>query len=385
MKRFITALVPILMVSACSTTHSLENRVSMENYYDAQVVIDTEETPSEPIRVFSGEDTSLFYDAKTNQTPIRSNTDSLNVLVLSGGGANGAYGAGVLNGLYDSGQFEDYSVVTGISAGALMAPFAFVGKEMVPEMTNVMLNISDKDIIGKRHFLQTLTKDALSNGDGLQTFIANTYSSELIEGIAAQHRAGKRLLIGTTQFDSAELVVWNLGAIANSSSKNKVRLIHQILAASASIPGVFPPQFIQVEENGKSREELHVDGGLANQMFLFADHIDYQKISLAMRMTKPPQVHVIRNGLLEMPYQQTKDKGIELITRTVKDLTVQQSKGDLYQILYFSQVQGLDVRFTAMGRDFPQERASKAMFDADYMQSLYQYGYQKVIEGHVWE
>jgi hypothetical protein len=233
--------------------------------------------------------------------------------------------------------------------------------------------------------LQTLTKDALSNGDGLQTFIANTYSSELIEDIAAQHRAGKRLLIGTTQFDSAELVVWNLGAIANSSSENKVRLIHQILAASASIPGVFPPQFIQVDENGKSREELHVDGGLANQMFLFAEHIDYQKISLAMGMTKPPQVHVIRNGLLEMPYQQTKDKGIELITRTVKDLTVQQSKGDLYQILYFSQVQGLDVRFTAMGRDFPQERASKAMFDADYMQSLYQYGYQKVIEGHAWE
>ncbi|MEZ9722617.1 patatin-like phospholipase family protein [Vibrio splendidus] len=375
--------VVLTFVTACTSPHTLDKRVSEHNYQQASVVSGNKQL-SEPIRILKHDNYSLFFDESTQKTPLRSHEDRLNVLVLSGGGASGAFGAGILNGLYDSGSLPSYSVVTGISAGALMAPFAFVGNDRVESMKAVMLGIKDSEVIGKKNLLDTLFRDAFSRGDKLIEFIEATYTSEFINEIAEAHQSGRRLLIGTAQFDSEELVVWNIGQIAASDMPNKQSLIHQVIAASASIPGVFPPQFIDVESEGKRLEELHVDGGLAAQMFLFADHIDYAKINKAMGMTQPPNVHVIRNGRLEMPYQKTADKGINLLTRTVQSMTVNQSMGDLYRMAYFSEKQGLDLKYTYIDKHFHARAGSKDMFDSRYMLSLYQYGYLKAKNDQVW-
>ncbi|MCA3908202.1 patatin-like phospholipase family protein [Vibrio vulnificus] len=377
------SLILVVLLTACTSTHTLEKRVSESNYQQVEVSIKAQS--EEPVRILEHSASRLFYDEVQGTTPIRVDGESLNVLVLSGGGANGAYGAGVLSGLAASNQLDQYSVVTGISAGALLAPFAFIGESEFERMRTVMLSIEDKQVIGKKNFLNTLFKDAFSKGDKLLEFMQRVYTPEMIERIAQTHQTGRRLLIGTTQFDSEQLVVWNLGQIAASDTPNKVVLIQQILAASASIPGVFPPQFIQVNHQGEVLEELHVDGGLANQMFLLADHIDYQKISRALGLTVAPKVHVIRNGTLAVPYQQVEDKGIQLLARTVQSMTVRQSQGDLYRMAYFSELQGLDLSYTAMDRDFDAQRGSKAMFDAQYMLSLYQYGFLKARRGELWQ
>ncbi|SHH20818.1 patatin-like phospholipase family protein [Ferrimonas marina] len=383
--RSLFALVAVVIaVSGCSSTHGLDVRVDQDNYRDAKVAHTSPIAKQEPLRVWADDDVELFYDAESGTTPVRVDGDRMSILALSGGGANGAFGAGVINGLYDSGQLADYSVVTGISAGSLIAPFVFVGGEQIHQLQEVMLGIDDKMVLGKRNFFNALLKDAFTNGKNMYEFIAEVYSPKMIEQIAEQHRAGRRLLIGTTQFDSGQLVVWNLGQIANSDLANRDALIHQVLAASSSIPGVFPPQFINVMANGAVMEELHVDGGLSEQMFFQPANVDYRKISEAQGLTETPQVHVIRNGMLKMPYSPTKDKGMALLNRSLKSLTIQQSRGDLYRMMYFSEVSDLSLSFTFIDDDFDGKKTTKAMFDQDYMQALYDYGYNKAVQNTLW-
>ncbi|WP_246813574.1 patatin-like phospholipase family protein [Ferrimonas balearica] len=308
----------------------------------------------------------------------------MHILALSGGGANGAFGAGVLNGLYESGELPHYSVITGISAGALIAPFAFVGGEELLRMKRVMLGINDKMVLGKRNLLNTLIKDAFTNGESLYAFIERSYPDEMIEAMAQQHRQGRRLFIGTTHFDSAELVIWNLGQIAASDLPNKAQVIHQVLAASASIPGVFPPQFIEVDIDGETYEELHVDGGLASQVFYGPASIDYHQINQALGLELSPKVHVIRNGTLDIGYQAVPDKGINLLSRSLKSLTIRQTRGDLYRMLYYSNLEQVELTFTYINADDVPEKHTQKMFDIDYMQALYDYGYSKALSDGLW-
>ncbi|WP_299568634.1 patatin-like phospholipase family protein [uncultured Shewanella sp.] len=378
------ALLLLTLLVGCSTTHTLENRVPEQDYQLASVANKAKLHSKEPLRFWAGEQSDFLYSELTQSTPLSVNGDALNILVLSGGGAKGAFGAGVVNGLYDHDQLEQYTIVTGVSAGALIAPFAFLGGDEVPRLKQVMLGINDKEIMGKRNFLNTLFKDAFTNGDNMLEFIAKVYNPEMIEQIAKQHQAGRRLFIGTTHFDSGRLSIWNVGQIADSNIENKAAFIHQILAASSSIPGVFPPQFIQVQYQGEQYEELHVDGGMSAQMFFEPVTTDYDKVSKALGLTQQPYIHAIRNGMLTMPYEVIPDKGLPLLTRSLKSLTVLQSRGDLYKMLYDSERQHIDLRFTYVDNEFDAPTGSKDMFDAEYMQALYGYGYNKVVKGTVW-
>jgi len=136
----LTAALSLLIV-ACSSPHTLDLRVDKDNY--KEVVVEDAPSEKEPLRIWASEKPEFLYSSIDQTTPITVSGDQLNILALSGGGANGAFGAGVLIGLEDSGQLKDYSIVTGISAGALMAPFVFVGGDTFPKMKEVMLNISD--------------------------------------------------------------------------------------------------------------------------------------------------------------------------------------------------------------------------------------------------
>lgn len=256
-----------LVLSACSSKHALENRVTKENYTEVNLQHSEQFKGEEPYRFWGSEGPEFLLENQYQPTSITVNGERMNILALSGGGANGAFGAGVINGLYDAGKLPEYSIVTGVSAGALIAPFVFTGGADIHKLRDVMLGLDDRQVLGKKNLLNTLFKDAFTNGKSLYELMESTYSEEMIVKIAEQHRLGKRLFIGTTHFDSGKQITWNLGEIAASDLPNKSQLIHQVLAASASIPGVFPPQFINVEYEGEAFEELHVDGGLTFQMF----------------------------------------------------------------------------------------------------------------------
>ncbi|MBQ4891590.1 patatin-like phospholipase family protein [Shewanella sp. MMG014] len=380
----IPAILLLMLIAGCSTTHTLDLRVPEQGYEQATVDGEAKSPNAEPLRFWAGEPSTFLYSDLTKSTPLTVQGDALNILVLSGGGANGAFGTGIVNGLYEQNKLDQYSIVTGVSAGALIAPFAFLGGDEIPRLKQVMLGVNDKDIIGKRNFLNTLFKDSFSKGDNMIDFIAEVYSQEMIEQIAKQHQAGRRLFIGTTQFDSGRLSIWNIGEIANSDMDNKVKFIQQLIAASSSIPGVFPPQFIKVDYQGEEYEELHVDGGLSAQMFFEPVSTDYEKVSKILGLEKQPYIHVIRNGMFHMPYEATPDKGMALLTRSIKSLTVLQSRGDLYKMLYDSERQQIDLSFTYISNDFDAPKGTKDMFDAEYMQALYNYGYNKAVNDQVW-
>lgn len=370
------------LVVACSSPHTLDVRVNKDNYKD--VIVEDASSVEEPLRIWASEAPDFLYSADDQTTPITVSGDQLNILALSGGGANGAFGAGILIGLEESGQLKDYSIVTGISAGALMAPFVFIGGDAFSKMKEVMLNINDKSVLGKKNFLNTVFKDAFTDGEHLYQFIAEAFPEPMIEQIATQHRSGKRLFIGTTHFDSGELIIWNVGAIANSDMPNKSELIYKVLAASASIPGVFPPQFINVEHEGVIFEELHVDGGLATQVFFNPSNFDYQQISDSLGLETSPQLDIIRNGSLKAPYHSLRDKGLDLVAKSVSSLTLAQTRGDLYRMKYICEINNIDMQFTYMEQDFSYAKRTKDMFDEHYLLTIYKYGYHKATRGKPW-
>ncbi|MDW3154603.1 patatin-like phospholipase family protein [Vibrio sp. 779(2023)] len=384
MNRLISSGVTIalsLLVAACSSPHTLDVRVSPSNYKDVEIA---NSTLAEPLRMWANEAPDFLYSAHNQTTPIKVEGEQLNILALSGGGVNGAYGAGVLMGLQEKGELKDYAIITGVSAGALIAPFVFIGGDAMPKMKEVMLNINDKNILGKKNFLNTLFKDAFTDGENLYDFIADAYPEPMIEAMAQQHRNGKRLFIGSTHFDSGELVIWNIGAIANSDLADKSELIYKVLAASASIPGVFPPQFIDVEHDGETLEELHVDGGLAAQVFFNPSNFNYQQISDALGLEKAPQLDVIRNGALKAPYRPLKDKGLDLVSKSVSNLTLAQTRGDLYRMKYISEINDIEMQFTYIDQDFRYAKVTKDMFDHRYLLTIYEYGFKKATQGQLW-
>ncbi|WP_076539495.1 patatin-like phospholipase family protein [Shewanella sp. UCD-KL21] len=382
-KNLVKLIFIFFFITACSSTHQLEQRVDAGNYKEALVADQT--NIAEPYRFWADEQPAFLYNAANNTTPLASSSEKLNILVLSGGGAKGAYGTGVINGLYDSNQLPQYTIVTGISAGSLMAPFAFIGGDEIPRLKQVMLGLNDKSILGKRNFLNALFKDAFTDGSSLFESIAESFPAEMIDNIAIEHQKGRRLFIGTTQFDSGELMIWNIGQIAVSDLPNKYHLIHQILAASSSIPGVFPPQFINVEIDGNPLEELHVDGGMNSQMFVDPGNFDYGLVNKALGYQQPPNIHVIRNGVLKSSYISLQDKGLDLLARSLKVMTIQQARGDLYRMLYYSEVNNYDISFTYIDEKLDAEPATKKMFDQQYMDALYQNGYDKAINNSVWQ
>ncbi|MBM7035315.1 patatin-like phospholipase family protein [Vibrio ulleungensis] len=383
LRNIVLLLLIAVTVTACSSSHPLDHRTTQDSYQDA-VIAGAEDYIGEPLRFWASDQPDFLFDHTLQQSPLVVKGDRLSILALSGGGAKGAFGAGVVVGLNDQGKLPDYTIVTGISVGALIAPFVYVGDSELDRLHDVMLQLSDEAILGKKNVMNTLFKDAMSSGENMLDFLAQAYPEAMIDEVAQRHREGKRLFIGSTHFDSGELMIWNLGAIANSSLDNKVALFHQVLASSASIPGVFPPQFIDVVEGQELREELHVDGGLSAQVFFNPSQFEYQQLSHALGLTKSPQLDVIRNGVLSQPFHPVKDNGIELLSKSLSNLTLLQARGDIYRMQYFSAIDDIDMQFTYLESDLSEYKKTKQMFDAEHMKAMYNYGYQKSFSNQLW-
>jgi hypothetical protein len=178
-------------------------------------------------------------------------------LLLSGGGDNGAFGAGLLVGWTDHGDRPTFKVVTGISAGALIAPFAFLGPQYDVVLRDAITSIRPHDIFRKRNLISTFFKDAYGDTSPLAQIIAKHITPEVLKSIAAEHAKGRLLLIGTTDLDAKQPVVWNMGEIASSDNPGAIELFRKILLASAAIPVVFPPVMIDVEVAGTHYQEMH--------------------------------------------------------------------------------------------------------------------------------
>jgi predicted patatin/cPLA2 family phospholipase len=307
-------------------------------------------------------------------------------LALSGGGDNGAFGAGVLCGWSASGSRPRFKLVTGISTGALIAPFAFLGSEYDPTL-RVYTMVTQKEVFRKKSLLTALWRDSLADTRPLAELIAKYIDASTLQAIAAEHKKGRRLFIGTTQFDAQRLVIWNMGAIAASGHPQALQLFHKVVLASASIPGAFPPQYIEVEAGGKMYKEMHVDGGTTAEVILYEGALmpfaQMEKVMGVGKMNRPKILYIIRNGRIKPDWKKVKPLLMPIAARAIDTLIKTQGVGDLYRLYTFARRDGLDYNLAAIPGDFPPP--PKEMFDQNYMNKLFDVAYDMAQKGYPWQ
>jgi hypothetical protein len=286
-----------------------------------------------------------------------------------GGGDNGAYGAGFLNGWTASGTRPEFKVVTGVSTGALIAPFAFLGPKYDYVIKRVYTEMSQKDIFKKRGIVKGIFGDAMADSRPLAKVISSYVTPELLTEIAAEYGKGRILLVGTANLDSLEPVIWNMTAIAASKDPNAISLFSNVLLASASIPGAFPPVMIDVNVGGARYQEMHVDGGTMAQVFLYPP-----SISAANSPHRKRVLYIIRNARLDADWASVERRTLNIATRAIGSLTRTQGVGDLYRIYATAQRDGIDYNLTYIPRTFNTPHNEE--FDTAYMRSLFDVGFQ---------
>jgi hypothetical protein len=308
---------------------------------------------------------------------------NLNYLSISGGGGDGAFGAGLLNGWTASGTRPKFDVVTGISTGALIAPFAFLGPEYDSVLKHAYTTTSTADIEDTQPIPALLgLAPSLSSNAAFERLVASYFTPEVLTAIAMEYRKGRMLLIGTTNLDAQRAVIWDIGAIALSGRNDALDLTRRIIMASASIPGVFPPVHIRVNADGKTFDELHVDGGVTRQVFLFPPGYDPRLVDAAIGWKPHRRAFVIRNSMIDAQYETVDAKLLPIAGRSISTLIKTQGVGDLYRIFLVSQRENMDFNLAYIPYSFKE--TSKSMFDPAYMQSLYDLAYEQGSRGYRW-
>jgi predicted patatin/cPLA2 family phospholipase len=303
-------------------------------------------------------------------------------LIISGGGGDGAYSAGLLVGWTEAGTRPTFQIVTGISTGALVAPFAFLGPDYDPVLQEVYTQFSTDDLVEPRGPLQIVRGDAVSGTAPLRQKIAEYLDDSVLARIAEEGRKGRSLLVGTTNLDAGRPVIWDITRIAASNSPLAATLIHDVILASASIPGVFPPVLIEVEADGRRFDELHVDGGVTAQLFFSPVGTDWRRIRQRLGIEGAPRLHVIRNAKVTPDWLTVKRRLLPIMNRTVETLIRRQGIGDLAQLYIVAREQGLDYRLAFIPASF--HAVADEPFDNDYMSQLFQLGQRRALRGDPW-
>ena len=307
-------------------------------------------------------------------------------LAVSGGGADGAFGAGVLTGWTALGTRPEFRVVTGVSTGALTAPFAFLGPSWDRELETVYTRITQDRVMRPRGYFAALVSDSLYDSAPLEETIRRALTPALIEGIAREYvDKGRLLMVSTTNLDMPVGVLWNLGAIAASGHRGAVDLIVQVLMASAAIPGIFPPVMIRFEHEGQKFEEMHVDGGTVSQVVLYPPSLQMSGFdrSLARQIrARERRLWVIRNSRLGRRPQTIERSAIKITSRALAMLIATQGVGDLYQLYLLAQRDGFDYHLTFIPPRFTDY--TEVPFDQAYMNAVYKFGREYIQSGAAW-
>lgn len=303
-------------------------------------------------------------------------------LAISGGGDDGAFGAGLLVGWTARGDRPEFNVVTGISTGALSAPFAFLGPDYDDELKSVYTETSASDIFSDENpLVSIISGDAAADTTPLKRLIGRFVDEEMIRRIAAEYAKGRLLLVATTNLDQARSVIWNIGAIAQSTDPRARELIIEVLRASASIPGAFPPVMLDVTLDGKRYEEMHVDGGAMTQMFLYPPSLRLREVG-PKATQKKDVAYIIRNGRLFRPEQSVKRQTLAIAGQAIATMTAANGMNDLYRIYLTAKRDGIDYNLVFLDDEFavPYE----GPFNKIYMNTLFEFGYRKGLAGITW-
>lgn len=303
-------------------------------------------------------------------------------LALSGGGSNGAFGAGLLNGWSASGKRPEFEVVSGVSTGALMAPFVFLGPAYDIRLREIYTQYETKDLLVPRVLAGLTGGSAFSDTAPLQELIKKYIDKKVFAEIAREHARGRRLLVGTTNIDADRPVVWNMGRIAQLGTDKALKLFHSILLASASLPGLFPPVLIEVKAEGNTYQEMHVDGGTTENAFLLPLHFDVKKLDRGLKGKVNRQLYIIANDKTGPAPEATAANALSIAGRSITTLIKEQLEGDLIKLYLRSKENDIEYNLISIPLTF-QEKSDEP-FDKVYMGKLYQLGYELALKGINW-
>lgn len=378
--RSVVVLSLVLVLSAC--TSLVRNPVP-------EYAVDRADVPDIPGMRMIRDQFPDDWDQRLAQTEAQiraanpdGSTGPASFLAISGGGANGAFGAGIIVGWSAAGDRPDFRLVTGVSTGALMAPFAFVGPEYDPQLRELYTTVSSKDIFRKRSLISLLSADAVADSAPLQELIDSYVDQTLLDAVAREHNKGRRLFIGTTHLDAGEPVLWNIGLIAASGHPGALALVRKVMLASASIPGLFPPVYIEVEVDGVIYDEMHVDGGATTQVFMYPESLDFSELWERLGMVGQQRMYVIRNARVDPEWKEVRPRFTSIASRSISLVIKAQGVGDLHRIYLAAKRDGIDYNIAYVPRYFGEEPEEE--FDPGYMKKLFDLGYYLAESGYPW-
>ncbi len=303
-------------------------------------------------------------------------------LAISGGGADGAFGAGFICAWTDLGTRPEFKAVTGISTGALTAPFVFAGPKYDGVLRELYTGTSTADVLVDRGLIGGFLSDAMADTTPLWKLLSKHVDASLMDAIAAEYRKGRLLVIGTTNLDARRAVLWNVGEIAASGAPGALDLIRRILIASAAIPAAFPPVLIDVEADGKRYQEMHVDGGAMTQVFLYPASLRLREQARAEGIVRERRAYIIRNARLDPEWSQVDRRTLSIAGRAISALIATQGLGDLYRLYLDCQRDGVDYNVAYIPPDF--NVPAREAFDPTYMKALFERGYELAQSGSPW-
>jgi predicted acylesterase/phospholipase RssA len=322
-----------------------------------------------------------LYDVIYNETGLtraKFNRDQINLLSISGGGANGAYGAGVLCGWTENGSRPEFDIVTVVSTGALIAPAAYIGSSYDSVIKDIYTNISDIDIM-KQNLIDFFIggRPSLLDTQPLRGVLKRVVTEKVLEDVAREHAGGRRLYIATTNIDARRMVIWDMGAIASYGTPEALELFRSVMLASASIPVAFPPVMLKVEAGGKPYSEMHVDGSVATQLFG-----SFLVMGRKEAIGKKTNIYVVRNGKIADVPEEVPQRIWDIAGASFSTLITWQSYGDIYRFAMLAKYERLNFYFTCIPYEFREPRKSE--FDLAYMRKLFYRGYSIGQKGDQW-
>jgi predicted acylesterase/phospholipase RssA len=302
----------------------------------------------------------------------------LTILALSGGGVGGAFGAGAIAGLTRTGTRPTFDVVTGVSTGALIAPYAFLGPEWDQQLLDAFTGLAG-DGLRQSRGLAVIFGSSIYSGKPLRNLIDAYVSDDMIHAIAQEAAKGRLLLVATTDVASGESVVWDLGSIAMNGGASARTLFRDVLVASASVPGMFPPVIIRIEEDGFSHDQAHVDGAATMPFFVPPAFLQRTRNGPDTGRTA---VFVIVDGSLSEGARTTRLTARAILSRSIRVGLDHLLLTTLELTAATAQLEGADLQYSSLPLDYPLPDAFD--FGAGIRRPLFHYAYQCAETGRLW-
>lgn len=335
-------------------------------------------------------DLKQTLEADMRKSP-RTDSERLHILALSGGGADGAFGAGVLLGWTKRGDRPQFRVVTGVSTGALIAPFAYLGPEYDEKLKDAYTSGIADNLRKSRGLLSIFTPGVLS-ANNLQALVEAYVDTDMVTAIAREHAKGRSLLVATTNLDTQSGIVWDIGAIAEAAVKDATPerlvegrdLIRQVLVASASVPGAFAPVMIdmrrQTPKGVEKFSEMHVDGGVTLPFFVLPESLLNWEVP--RDLFSGGHIYVLINGKISPQPAVTPYNSISIMARSLDTLTKAQARSNLIAVEGFALRNDMNIGVVSLPDEFIE--GGMLAFEADSMRRVFYYGFQLGASERLW-